>query len=47
MALSLRKYNLTLVSRGSSAAPAAGSSDLHKKRLASLFENLFTAIAEK
>ena len=41
MALALRKYDLELVSRASSAAPAAGSSALHKKRLGDLFNNLF------
>ena len=46
-ALALRKYDLELVSRASSAAPAAGSSGLHKKRLDELFNNLFETIARK
>ena len=47
IALSLRKYDLIGVSRHSSAAPAAGSSSLHKRRLANLFDRLFTQIATK
>ncbi len=47
MALALRKYDLTLVSRDSSAAPAAGSSATHKKRLGELFDKLFDTIAQK
>lgn len=44
MALGLRKYNLELIARRSSAAPAAGSSALHKKRLADLYTRLFDKI---
>ena len=47
MALELTDLNLKCVSRNASAAPAAGSSSLHKKRLAALFTNLFNAIANK
>jgi 2-oxoglutarate dehydrogenase E1 component len=47
MALELRKYNLDVVARDSSAAPAAGSSATHKKRLSQLFDNLFDKIAGK
>ncbi len=47
MAMHLRKYNLDVVSRRASAAPAAGSSDLHKKRLADLYRRLFDKIAQK
>ncbi len=47
MALELKKYNLRLVSRPSSAAPAAGSAELHKKRLKALFKSLITAIEAK
>jgi len=47
MALNLRDLNLELVARPSSAAPAAGSKDLHLKRLATLYDNLFDAIAAK
>lgn len=41
MAMQLRDKNLIGVSRGSSAAAAEGASDLHKRRLAKLFEDLF------
>ena len=47
MAMNLRKYNLTEICRKASAAPAAGSSALHKRRLADLFDRLFDKIAEK
>ena len=47
MALSCRKYNFELVSRKGSAAPAAGSSALHKRRLADLYDRLFNKIAKK
>ncbi|UKN00833.1 2-oxoglutarate dehydrogenase E1 component [Paracrocinitomix mangrovi] len=47
MAMELRHLNLDVVSRPSSAAPAAGSSDLHKKRLGDLFNKLFNKIAGK
>ncbi|NOQ76039.1 MAG: 2-oxoglutarate dehydrogenase E1 component [Crocinitomix sp.] len=46
MAMNLRKYNLVDISRNASAAPAAGSSSLHKRRLADLFDRLFDKIAE-
>jgi len=41
MAMALREKNLIGVSRKASAAAAEGSHDLHKRRLAQLFENLF------
>lgn len=41
MAMELRELNLIGVSRKPSAAAAEGSHDLHKRRLASLFDNLF------
>jgi 2-oxoglutarate dehydrogenase E1 component len=44
MAMELKKYNLIGISRHSSAAPACGSSSLHKRRLADLFDRLFDAI---
>ena len=47
MALALRKYNLDFAAGRASAAPAAGSSSLHKKRLADLFDRLFAKIAAK
>lgn len=47
MALALRKYNLDLAAGRASAAPAAGSSALHKKRLADLYDRLFSKIAVK
>lgn len=47
MALNLRKYNLINISLRASAAPAAGSSSLHKRRLADLYDRLFDAIAQK
>ncbi len=47
VALELREMNLDVVSRRSSAAPAAGSRALHKKRLEELFNNLFDKIAGK
>jgi 2-oxoglutarate dehydrogenase E1 component len=47
MAMELREMNLEVVSRNSSAAPAAGSSALHKRRLEELFNNLFMKIAGK
>lgn len=47
MAMTLREMNLDVVARPSSAAPAAGSSALHKKRLSELFDKLFKKIAGK
>ena len=47
MDMNLRKYNLTGIARRASAAPAAGSSSLHKRRLADLFDRLFDQIAKK
>ncbi len=47
MAMSLRKYNLDFAAGRPSAAPAAGSSSLHKKRLAELYDRLFTKISGK
>jgi len=47
MALALRKYNLDFAAGRPSAAPAAGSSSLHKKRLADLYDRLFNKIAGK
>ncbi|WP_027420986.1 2-oxoglutarate dehydrogenase E1 component [Crocinitomix catalasitica] len=44
--LNLKGYDLKLVSRYSSAAPACGSSVLHKRRLVSLFERLFDTITK-
>lgn len=41
MAMALRDKNLVGISRKSSAAAAEGSHDLHKRRLAHLFEELF------
>lgn len=41
MAMALRSLNLIGISRHSSAAAAEGSHDLHKRRLARLFEDLF------
>ena len=41
MAMQLRELNLIGISRHSSAAAAEGSHDLHKRRLARLFEDLF------
>lgn len=46
IALSLRKYDLINISRRSSAAPAAGSSALHKRRLKDLFDRLFAQISK-
>ena len=45
MAMNLNKYNLINISRRASAAPAAGSSALHKRRLADLFDRLFAQVA--
>lgn len=47
MAMSLRKYNLDFAAGRPSAAPAAGSSSLHKKRLSELYDRLFTKISGK
>jgi 2-oxoglutarate dehydrogenase E1 component len=44
--LNLKGYDLKLVSRNSSAAPACGSSTLHKKRLAGLYQRLFDTISK-
>jgi 2-oxoglutarate dehydrogenase E1 component len=41
MAMSLRELNLTGICRYGSAAAAEGSHDLHKRRLARLFDELF------
>jgi len=41
MAMMLRDWNLTGISRRSSAAAAEGSHDLHKRRLKQLFDELF------
>jgi 2-oxoglutarate dehydrogenase complex dehydrogenase (E1) component-like enzyme len=41
MAMNLRQVNLEGVMRKASAAAAEGSKDLHQKRLARLFEDLF------
>jgi 2-oxoglutarate dehydrogenase E1 component len=41
MAMQLRELNLIGISRKPSAATAEGSHDLHKRRLARLFEDLF------
>ena len=41
MAMELRELNLIGVSRDASAAAAEGSHDLHKRRLAKLFVDLF------
>ncbi|MFT5858017.1 MAG: 2-oxoglutarate dehydrogenase E1 component [Flavobacteriaceae bacterium] len=41
MAMELRELNLIGVSRDASAAAAEGSHDLHKRRLAKLFDDLF------
>lgn len=41
MAMKLRDWNLIGISRGSSAAAAEGSKDLHKRRLNQLFTDLF------
>jgi 2-oxoglutarate dehydrogenase E1 component len=43
----LRNYNLIRISNRAAAAPAAGSSSLHKRRLAELFDRLFEQIASK
>jgi 2-oxoglutarate dehydrogenase complex dehydrogenase (E1) component-like enzyme len=42
MAMSMPQLGLKGVTRKASAATAEGSSTLHKKRLAQLFENLFS-----
>jgi 2-oxoglutarate dehydrogenase E1 component len=47
MAMVMRDKNLDVIARGSSAAPAAGSSALHKRRLTELFDSLFEKIANK
>jgi 2-oxoglutarate dehydrogenase E1 component len=47
MAMELRDKNLIGVSRKSSAAAAEGSHDLHKRRLAGLYENLFAYASVK
>ncbi len=47
IAMNLTAYNLTGISHPASAAPAAGSSSLHKRRLADLFNRIFAKIAEK
>jgi 2-oxoglutarate dehydrogenase E1 component len=47
MAMELRDKNLIGVSRKSSAAAAEGSHELHKRRLASLYEDLFSYASVK
>jgi 2-oxoglutarate dehydrogenase E1 component len=47
MLLALRKYDLVPISAAASASPATGSHDLHDRRLAALYDRLFTAIAKK
>ena len=47
MALALRKLNLDFAAGRPSAAPAAGSSSLHKKRLGDIYDRLFAKIAAK
>lgn len=47
VALALRKYNLEFAAGRASAAPAAGSSSLHKKRLTELYDRLFKKISGK
>lgn len=47
MAMEMRNEALEVVSRQSSSAPAAGSSETHKLRLKELFDNLFEKIASK
>ena len=41
MAMSMRHIDLKRISRNRSAAPAAGSKEIHKRRLEELFNNLF------
>ena len=47
IAMALREMNLDVVARAASAAPAAGSSATHKKRLGELYNTLFDKIAGK
>jgi 2-oxoglutarate dehydrogenase E1 component len=47
MFMALKNPNMKVVARHSSSAPATGSSQAHKKRLAALFKGLFEKIAEK
>ncbi|MCB9224597.1 MAG: 2-oxoglutarate dehydrogenase E1 component [Crocinitomicaceae bacterium] len=47
MCMAMRDMNLDVVSRASSAAPAAGSHETHKRRLNDLFNKLFNKIAGK
>ena len=47
IAMELRNESIDVVSRRSSSAPAAGSSETHKIRLKELFENLFEKISSK
>ena len=47
MCMEMRDKNLEVVARPPSAATAAGSSDLHKRRLNELFDKLFKKIAGK
>jgi len=47
MFMALKNPDMKVVSRRSSSAPATGSSQTHKKRLAALYNDLFTKIAGK
>jgi 2-oxoglutarate dehydrogenase complex dehydrogenase (E1) component-like enzyme len=47
MAMELKDLNLIGVSRNASAATAEGSHDLHKRRLAKLFDDLFAYASVK
>lgn len=47
IAMNLGKYNPQVIARKASAAPAAGSSALHKRRLTDLFDRLFAKIEQK
>lgn len=46
MFMALRKPDLDVVARAASSAPATGSSQTHKKRLAALYDNLFEKVAK-
>jgi 2-oxoglutarate dehydrogenase E1 component len=47
MFMALKNPNMKVVARHSSSAPATGSSQAHKKRLAALYNDLFEKIAEQ
>jgi 2-oxoglutarate dehydrogenase E1 component len=47
MFMALKNPNMEVVARHASSAPATGSSQAHKKRLAVLYNELFEKIAEK